>query len=209
MFKNLYIDSFKKKLRKPATNDVPAIDEPDTAIEKKPFKKFVYKLENEFGFTNKENETLTLRHDEVAQKDVMFRDLRNCNLNIEGGALTVHFVALVDCRIICGPISTSVFVENCERCQFVIACQQLRTHHTCDTDFYLHVTSRGIIEDCQRVRFAPYNWKYPDIEKHFAFVDLDPDQNNWNLIDDFNWLSSAPSPNWKVLDESERVVQWN
>jgi len=200
--------SFKKKPNKFSKNDVPPMDEPDAAIEKKPLKKFVFKSDDGFGFAHKENETLHLRHDEIAQKDAVFRNLRDCHLIIEGGALTVHFISLVGCRILCGPVSTSVFIESCQNCKFVIACQQLRTHHTYDTDFYLHVTSRGIIEDSQRLRFAPYNWNYTNIEKHFRFVDLDSQQNHWNLINDFNWLSSAPSPNWKILEESERIAEW-
>ena len=30
--------------------------------------------------------------------------------------------------------------------------------------------------------------------------------NNWDKIEDFNWLSSsAPSPNWNILPESQRT----
>lgn len=200
------VHSFKKK---PPKNNVPLTDEPDTVVEKKPLKKFVFESDDELGFANEENKNLSLSHDEIALKDAVFRNLRNCQLSIEGGASTIHFVSLADCRILCGPVSTSVFVEDCQNCKFVIACQQLRTHSTHDTDFYLHVTSRGIIEDCQRVRFAPYNWNYPNLEKHFEFVGMTAEQNNWNLIDDFNWLSSAPSPNWKIIEEHERIVEWN
>ena len=44
---------------------------------------------------------------------------------------------------------------------------QLRVHVTVDSIFYLHVTSRAIIEDCSRVKFAPYAWTYPGIQDHF------------------------------------------
>ena len=70
-------------------------------------------------------------------------------------------------RVLCGPVSSSVFVEDCKDCVFVVACQQLRVHSTTNSQFYLHVTSRAIIEDCQKVSFAPYSWNYPDLEQHF------------------------------------------
>ena len=39
---------------------------------------------------------------------------------------------------------------------------------------------------------------------------LDKTKNNWNKIDDFNWLSAnEPSPNWKVIEESNRVKSWD
>ena len=44
---------------------------------------------------------------------------------------------------------------------------QLRVHVTVDSIFYLHVTSRAIIEDCSHVKFAPYAWTYPGIQDHF------------------------------------------
>ena len=45
--------------------------------------------------------------------------------------------------------------------------EQLRVHSTHNTVFYLYVTSRSIVEDCTRLRFAPFNWTYPDMGKHF------------------------------------------
>lgn len=208
--------SFKKIIKKEVKNngndkDVASKllkDTVDSAIQKDA-KKSWFKMEDEFGYFDKENENITLNHDQVLQKDVVFRDLKNCKLNIQGGATTIHFVALLDCHILCGPVSTSVFVENCHNCTFVVACQQLRIHCTYDTDFYIHVTSRAIIENSQRIRVAPYNWEYPNMKVHFEIVGLDISQNNWNLIDDFNWLSSSPSPNWSMINEDDRVAQWN
>ena len=38
---------------------------------------------------------------------------------------------------------------------------------------------------------------------------LDKSRNNWNKIDDFNWLSvTENSPNWTEIDNSERVKNW-
>jgi hypothetical protein len=76
------------------------------------------------------------------------------------------------------------------QCTFVVACQQLRTHETTDSDFYLHVTSKGIVEDCSRTRFAPYSFRYDGSDDDFAESGLSSDVNHWNEIDDFNWLSS-------------------
>lgn len=189
-------------------SDKVMVDEVDAALNKA-HKKYVYKFDDEFGLNGKEDESTSFSYDQLSKKDVVFRDLKNCRLTLEGGANTMHFVSLVDCRILCGPVSTSIFVEKCSECTFVVACQQLRVHSTSDCDFYVHVTSRAIIEDCERVRFAPFNWKYEGIDEHFKSVNLDIKENNWNLVNDFNWLSSVPSPNWKVIEEEERVVEWN
>ena len=44
---------------------------------------------------------------------------------------------------------------------------QLRVHTTVDSVFYLHVTSKAIIEDSSRLQFTPYNLSYPELEGHF------------------------------------------
>ena len=33
---------------------------------------------------------------------------------------------------------------------------------------------------------------------------LKPEQNQWELVDDFDWLKADHSPNWAVLPEAER-----
>lgn len=70
-------------------------------------------------------------------------------------------------RVLCGPVSSSVFIEECCNCIFVVACQQLRVHSSSSSSFYVHVTSRAIIEDCRQVTFAPYKWSYPNIDAHY------------------------------------------
>lgn len=63
---------------------------------------------------------------------------------------------------------------------------------------YLHSASRPIIEDCQNVRFAPL----PGV---FAVPGLSSEANQWDQIDDFNWLKAEPSPNFGILQEAQRV----
>ena len=47
----------------------------------------------------------------------------------EGGILEVCALSLLPSQllsVLCGPVSSSVFVENCRNCTFVVACQQVR-----------------------------------------------------------------------------------
>ncbi|XP_063750061.1 tubulin-specific chaperone C isoform X2 [Eleginops maclovinus] len=86
---------------------------------------------------------------------------------------------------------------------------KLRTHNTTDTQVYLHVTSRAIVEDCHGVHFAPFTWSYPTLDEDFIVSGLDRDRNNWSQVDDFNWLAAGtPSPNWNVIPEAERKTNW-
>ncbi len=127
-------------------------------------------------------------------------------------------------RVLCGPVSSSVFVDDCKDCVFVVACQQLRIHTTTHCTFYVHVTSRSIIEDCSLITFAPYSWTYPELNEQFKvrptiiicaynvnqsmqISGLDQSVNNWRIVDDFNWLATSdPSPNWSILPDQDRTL---
>ena len=72
------------------------------------------------------------------------------------------------------------------------------------------MTSRAIIEDSVDIHMATNNFSYPEHEKDLIEAGLDANFNNWMNIGDFNWLSSdEPSPNWRVMEESRKISDWN
>lgn len=196
----------KKKLPKSDNQKQNSLDESDGAS-KKDSNKWDEKL---FGFDSMENKVLTLESDELFQRDVALRHLKNCTVGLKGVMGTLHITNLENCVVLTGPVTSSVFVEKCTNCKIVTACQQLRMHTSTKCDIYFHVTSKGIVEDCTEIRTAPYNLQYDDVEKHFVLSSLSRISNNWDNLDDFDWLApDVPSPNWSILDVSQRVNNWN
>ncbi|XP_059387234.1 tubulin-specific chaperone C-like [Carassius carassius] len=162
------------------------------------------------GFSNADSQVLIKQAEEIQQRDVLLSHLTNCKVRLYGCPSTVHIKNVRGCEILSGPVSSSVFVDQCTDSTLSFPCQQLRTHNTTATRIYLHVTSRAIIEDCHGVQFAPFAWSYPGIEDHFKVAGLDPNRNNWREVDDFNWLAAGtPSPNWTVIPEAERICSWD
>nr|ACO09603.1 Tubulin-specific chaperone C [Osmerus mordax] len=162
------------------------------------------------GFSHISSQTLIKSAEEIQKQDVLLTHLTNCKVRLFGAPSTLHVKHVRDCEILCGPVSSSIFVDHCTNCVLVFPCQQLRTHNTTDTEVYLHVTSRAIIEDCQRVRFAPFSWSYPGLDSDFLVSGLDQNRNNWTQVDDFNRLAtSTPSPNWTVIPEPDRRNDWD
>lgn len=162
---------------------------------------------SECDYRNRTSETISERADVVNGKDVSFHNLADCRVRIHGSPSTVHIVGLSDCTVLLGPVATSVFVDDCRRLTLAVACQQLRVHATTDSNFYVHVSSRSVIEDSRRLRFAPYAWRYDGIDEHYRMAGLDCNaMDRWNAVDDFDWLvAGEPSPNWSVMDERDRV----
>ena len=166
-------------------------------------------LEASLGFKGLTAQTLTMTPEQVKSQDVTLRGLHNCNIIVYGAPSALLMNKLTDCTVLCGPVSGAVFIEDCSTCNFVFPCHQLRVHSTTDSNFYLHVTSRAIVEDCSNVGFAPFNWKYEALESDFQIAGLNPLENNWSLVNDFNWLKTdEPSPNWFVIPEDQRKDKW-
>ena len=100
--------------------------------------------------------------------------------------------------IVCGHVNGAAHLTNVSNSVVVVASRQFRMHESRNCDVYLLTTSRPIIEDCSRIRFAPLP------ETYMTEADRQI-ENQWQNVDDFKWLRSEPSPNWSVLDEPRRV----
>ncbi|CAG4985670.1 unnamed protein product [Parnassius apollo] len=195
----------KKKLPKSDSHKQNSIDDHD-GVGKVDSNKWDEKF---FGFDSQNGKVLLLENDDLFQRDVALRNLKNCTIGLRGVMGTLHLTNLDNCVVLSGPVTSSVFVDKCTNCKIVAACQQLRMHTSNKCDIYLHVTSKGIVEDCSEIRTAPYNLNYDDLEKHFNMSSLDRNNNNWDCLDDFNWLApDVPSPNWSILDAKDRVHDW-
>lgn len=109
------------------------------------------------NFSNVKDQTIVIDTQESSNKDIWLDNLENSTVIIKGIPSALHMTHLRDCKIIGGPVQTSVFLEECFHSTFVVGCQQMRIHKTKECDFYLHIGSRVIVEDCFAVRFAPYN----------------------------------------------------
>lgn len=165
--------------------------------------------ENTTIIVGKKDENLKLEAEEVNRNDVLLSDLKCCTVRIFGTPSTLHLVNLTHCTILAGPVTTSVFADDCNGCELALACQQLRVHNSVNCQIYLHVTSRAIIEDSAKILVAPYNWTYENLADHFKLAGLDSEVNNWNSVDDFNWLKDTQSPNWSILEPELRVKSWD
>jgi len=155
-----------------------------------------------FSINGKTNEVIEVDDNNVIGQDVMLSQLSNCTIIIKSNPITLHATHLSNCILKCGPVQTSVYLDHCNNCTLSLACQQLRAHNSSKSKIYLHVTSKGIIEDCSDIQVAPYNVKYDGLISQFENIGLDVYTNNWNQLDDFNWLASdQPSPNWSILCE--------
>ena len=146
---------------------------------------------------DKDTQTWQLRDLKDSDREVVseetrvgLTELENCTVKIGGQPLACCFTNLTKCVVVAPNIDGSIHITNCKNCRFLLGCKQLRIHETYDTDFYVNITSGPIIEDCDRVRFAP------------ASENAGP----WNQVKDFKWLRAEKSPHWDVVPEDQRSL---
>lgn len=192
-----------KSAGKPAHVSVAKVDQVDSNAGNR--KEYLWTV------SNKQNAKIILNSPETTNgQDITISELENCVVEIQGNPGSLHISKVKNSIILTGPVARSVFAENCANCKFAFFCQQLRLHSSQFCDIYLHVTSRGIIEDSTDISVTPYNYDYDNFEEDVLGSRLSLENNHWNLIGDFNWLNTdQASPNWKVLQDCDKIEDWS
>jgi hypothetical protein len=144
----------------------------------------------------------------------------DCDVYVLGPLRALRLRSLSAVRVFAFAVAGSAFVEGARSCQLHLAARQVRIHHTSDTDFYLRVRSRPVIEDTVRARFAPYAFCVGAREgraenaaaaRALAAAGLGEGdaaawRDAWRSVDDFAWLRATPSPHWAELPAAERAA---
>ncbi len=119
------------------------------------------------------------------EEDREFRlsNLSNCRVYLQGKFTTLYVNKLRNCHVYAGPVTGSVLIEEVQGSLFMLASHQIRIHSTTATDFYLRVRSRPIVEYTKGIRFAPYAFHYPGIEKDLHAANLMEETGRYYLCD--------------------------
>jgi len=147
-----------------------------------------------------ENQVVYKGPGSLGGSDVMLSHLTGCTVSLADTSTAVRAHQLQNCKVFCGPVSGSFFIEDAKNCVFVIAARQARIHKAVGCDFYLGVMSQPIIELCSGVRFGPYALEYAELGQQVEKAGLKPIYSNqmWKQVQDFNWLKADASPNWSL-----------
>ena len=131
-------------------------------------------------------------------------DLDDCEAAMLGWASQVQVDRCKNSKILVGPVESSIFVRDCTNCEFTIACRQLRTRDCTNCTFHLISCTDPIIERSTDLTFTPYNGCWHGQRKHFQDAKLDPNDNHWRLIFDFNKNGKdnygVPDPHYKLVE---------
>lgn len=134
-------------------------------------------------------------------------DLDGCEIMLLDHTDQVQIDNVTNSRIFIGSSAESIFVRNCTGCIFTIACKQLRTRDCVQCDFYLYSQTDPIIETSSAMRFAPFNGAYNGLRQHFVEAELDPTDNHWSRVYDFNDPEKSGA-NWCIIAQEQEMQPW-
>ncbi|GAB9477222.1 hypothetical protein Gpo141_00014284 [Globisporangium polare] len=166
-----------------------------------------YEFETNYTFRNAQKQTLVKAPGKIGGQPFDLSDLSDCEVLLLDQCDQVQVDNLTNCRVFIGPCSESVFVRNCTNCIFTVACKQLRTRDSVQCSFYLYSLTDPIIETSQQMKFAPFNGAYNGIERHFDEARLEPTNNHWSQVYDFNDPDKS-GDNWKLMSSEEEAAPW-
>jgi tubulin-specific chaperone C len=158
----------------------------------------------EFTFVD---ESLLLK-ELTEDEDFMIKDSKNSKIQIERIVGAIYLKNLQDCEVSCGPVSGSIFIQNCFNCKFQLACkqvrkkfklklEQLRIHESQDCEFRVFCRNSSIIEKSKNLKFGEYSFEYPNRKEDFEKVEFF--ENNWKKIQDFDQPTKIKSSNWDFI----------
>ncbi|RHY92968.1 hypothetical protein DYB37_005242 [Aphanomyces astaci] len=164
-----------------------------------------YEFETNYTFKNKKDETLIKAPGQIQGQPFDLADLENCQVFLVDHSDQVQIDNLVNCRVYIGPSSESVFVRNCTNCFFTIACKQLRTRDCSQIQVSLYTLTDPIIETSTNVVFSTFNAAHHGLRQQFEAAHLEPENNHWTQVYDFNDPNKT-GENWKLSHDA--VEPW-
>ena len=77
------------------------------------------------GFQNKINEKIVLNHEEI-KPAMKLNGNKGTEFHINGVLECLYLKNNEKCRIFVGPVTSSVFVDNCQDCEIVVMAHQVK-----------------------------------------------------------------------------------
>lgn len=158
----------------------------------------------DYMFNGLKDQTVGRLPGKVAGQQFAIQECENCNIYIFDHSATITIDDCTNCRIFLGPIKGSVFFRDCKDCKCVVACQQFRTLDCRKLEIFLCCATQPIIESSTGVKFACFQYYYPELAFQFKDAGLSIFNNNWSNIHDFTPVSGEN--NWSLLSEDVSVL---
>ena len=139
---------------------------------------------------------------------VYIENIENCEIYLPFIMKALYIKNTYHSRIFAGFVLGASHIETTNKSNYHITSHQCRIHKANEVTFQLDVKSHPIIEDCSKLVFGPNRFTWPTRKEDEEKAEFDEDQgvNKWAEVNDFKWIKSEQSPNWRPMSEEEISV---
>eukprot|EP00941_MAST-03F_sp_MAST-3F-sp1_P006144 g6144.t1 len=148
------------------------------------YRRYLHK--NFYNFSKQDNQYLRKESGEIDGEAFTLSDLKSCEVILADVCAQVTCDRLTHSQVFIGPTKQTVFLRDCNDCEFTVACNQFRIRDCHRCTVYLFSQTDPVIESSDELQFANFNGAYPELAKHFRQARLDPTDNHWKNVFDFN-----------------------
>ena len=126
----------------------------------------------------KENETIYKHNGDISGCDFKIRRNTNCTIYILDYTTGMFIDDCINCKIITGPCSGSIFMRTSKNCSLSTITRQLRFRDCENIKVFTHCPTDPAVESSFNIFFAPYNSFYPHLKEHFIKSGFDENESN-------------------------------
>jgi len=156
---------------------------------------------NDYIFRDMEGQQIGKSPAEINGQGFRIESLKNCDVYLLDNSAQITVDKCEGCTFFFGPVKTSVFVRDCKDCNFVMACQQLRTRDCTNCEMLLSCVTLPIIEATSNIRFGCFQGSYGGLTGAFSAAGTSMYNNNWWKIHDFT-PAEGSGKNYAWTDET-------
>ena len=139
------------------------------------------------------------------KNNILMENINKCDIYLLFDFKACYINNCSNCNIYLGSISGGTHITNCTESKIYLMTHQLRIHQTTKTHFYVLINSNPIIEHSKENVFHPLKIKYDEFENNLKISGINVNNNNWDKVQDFQWLKKDKSPNFETDDTNEMV----
>ena len=173
---------------------------------KEPLKEII-ESETDLIIKDLNNCTKKYEKEEIKGKNnILIENINNCNIYLLHDFKACYINNCKNCNIYIGCICGGTHITNCVDSKIYLITHQLRIHQTTKSNFYVLTNSNPIIEHSTDNIFHPLKIKYEGFDNNLKISSVDINKNNWDQVQDFQWLKKDKSPNFQT-DETNELIE--
>ncbi len=157
--------------------------------------------EKDLIIRKKKNEIMIIDKAEYEGKDIVFiESIENCDIFLPFIIKTLYIKNVYHSRVHVGFVKGASYVQTTNKSTYLLTTFQARILKANTSTFLLNVKQSPLIEDCQKLKFGPCKFTYPEMADDELISGFDElkDVNKWDQV-----------KQTKQTDPQSKLVAWS